>query len=203
MSRIVAFGYGLSKKNQELIIRMINNVLEKTVTIIDLKSYKLDISKYPKDTIFLIFGKKAQRLIGNIMLTMARYFPDPDTLEPNGDEEARLQVWQTLLELKALPTIKEECNIITESTLPELTAGDIKILEKTLKEMGTTEWLGKTKDGKSIRITVELSEKRTEEIQMTFSELYAIRMAMDILQLKEIDIAYNKNHNSRSDSDTI
>jgi hypothetical protein len=119
-----------------------------------------------------------------------RYFPEPKQLEPGGDETARVKVWQDLLELKAEPTTKKECKTITEDSLPELTAGDVKSLEKTIKELGIKEWKGVTKDGKSIKLSVVPIEG-SEDIKMTFSELYAIKLAMEILQIKEIDIVTN------------
>lgn len=191
--KIRAYGYNLNKDEYELVRKMIKVVTETPGDIIDLRSYEIKIG--PTDVLFL-FGPKAI-LAGAKHNGQKLEFPDISRLMPgSGDPEERQEAFKRLVQFKE--TIKknvqqspiQNVHKLTKDTLPaELTAEKIQTLEAILRSKGSEEWIGKTLDGKTIRITVN-PETSSADINLTFSELYAVRIAMETFKLKEFEIVY-------------
>ncbi len=86
--------------------------------------------------------------------------------------------------------------INTESALkdpvPDLELSDLKILESTLKEKKVNKWLTTTTNGKTVQISI-VPESTEADINITFCELYALKIAMDALDIKEFTVVYSNN----------
>jgi hypothetical protein len=181
--------------------------------IVDLK--KESPPKYSAEDILFIFGDVAEKLLG-VTSNNPIKFPRADELDPTyGNPEVREEVYKKLKDIKpqldkkistkingslqqgsespklgqvgAAPTFRANPEKITAENLPELTSSTI------LKLMKNKEWIGTTQDGKSIRLTVEQEDKDKVDIQMTFIELYMLRLAIEVLQVKSFEIAYKDN----------
>jgi len=205
--KIVAIGFALTKKNTELINKMIKNVLGiEQVQIIDLRSQELAAS-YEEDTNFIVYGKKAARLFQKAAidyLARTKFLADLNKLESDtGNTKDREDAWYELLDLEGgkPPQKKQEEVNFTEDTLPNLTSDEVLRLEKAIIKTGRDEWVGISKEGKSFRLSTELNKTATEEIKMTFAELFAIKLTMEILHIKEIQLV-SKSSKASSESDS-
>jgi hypothetical protein len=155
------------------------NVLKKEIEIIDLAYYKFEEEL---NNIYLIFGDKTKKLLKKLP-RHSFFFVEPAKLELGQDEKIRKQAFDLLNQIKD-HEIKETEIKISGNSLPNLTLDEIRKLEKDIIDSGNIEWRGQSKDGNEILITLN----KTENTSLTFSELFGIRMAMDILKMEEIYI---------------
>lgn len=194
---IATLGFGLTKKNRDR-IQTIAKAMEFEPRVVDLI---LGEYKFEGEEAVLIFGDQALKQYHKskdrkveIPFTV---LPEPDVLEPGKlDQTSREKYLKDLRSL--LEITKKKVNTITESSLPPMTAGDLRILEETLRKTGRTEWLGKTQDKKTIAITTDPRERGEEDMVITFAELYAIRAAMETLRVKEFQIVTDPKATSKS-----
>lgn len=195
-----AYSVGLQEKDFELIRKITNIVTEENVPIKDLRYYDIKLED-TENNILLVFGEKASSLAKNIKAKQIIYLPEISTLHAGaGIENNRQEAFEKLSLLKeVLQTSDIKSN--TESTLkdpvPDLKMPDLKDLESTLKEKGINSWLTTMTNGKTVRISVT-PEITKADIDITFQELYALKIAMDVLDIKEFTIIYNKHQKGAS-----
>jgi hypothetical protein len=208
---IKAIGYNINKEEEEkIIIPMAQIVSSDIVDVFDLRSVKPDVSA---DDIVFVFGEKTSRMMQNIPCKIKLEFPDLPKLDRRfGEEDLRRQALEQLLRLKkALSTGNILNNKITECTnstthitteaLPSLTSQEVlQQLENTLRREGIKEWIGTTSNGKIVRLTVDREMNEAADINMTFAELFAMKIAMEALQVKELEIVYRSNLIRKSNS---
>jgi len=182
-TKYTALGFELLDDDKVLITKMAKNVLNSDIEIIDLASYNFK----KENNIYLIFGEKTSRRVGAISNSFV--LPEIKKLHPSGgDNILRKQAFEVLL------TVKDYKLEITEETynnnsLPELTSQEIIELSNKLKELGHLEWICTSKGGDKFVI----SREKNENTSLTFTELFSIKMAMELLNLKEITIV-RKNY---------
>lgn len=177
---LVAISFGISSTAREIINSIAANIFKAEVEILDLKVSELQTE--PTD-IVLLFGKKAANLFTAAHREKIE-LPDLKDLMP-GNNGIRNQTYKLLL------SFRDKINnskIITKDTLPDLSYKDIESIESRLKEKKETCWKGKTKDGKSIEIQI-IPTNSNADITITFSELYALKTAIDILDIDQIVIS--------------
>ena len=96
--------------------------------------------------------------------------------------------------LKDIIENKNTVDTISETNLidpvPDTDLKDLKILEQTLVQKNINKWISTTKNGKTIQISIQPEPSETD-INITFAELYALRYAMDILNINEWMIVYS------------
>jgi hypothetical protein len=189
--------FNMSKSGEDIIQKMAKNILEKDISILDLRSYQLkDISF---KNIYLIFGNKAE----NIFLEKTKgevfpfvvFLPDLEKLENRVEnEEIRSQVWKQLVDLKEqIKDIKDDL-VINEDILSLMSSNNILILENIFRETKQKYWIGRTKDNKVVKLIVEKEEQEGQEkvdICLTFKELYGIKVAQETLGVHELRIIYH------------
>ena len=189
---IIAVSFAIKSHQRELLQRMLSNVLEVESVITDLQTHSLSCS--PTD-ILLVFGMRARKLlkenIGRIIS-----FPELIKLEPDAsNENTRYEVYQELLKLK------EELNgqlVLTAESLPDLSTNAIVALEILLRAKGETLWHGVTKDNRSICLSLLPCPDSIADIALTFAELFALRAAMETLQIRELSIGRTNKGNINS-----
>ena len=189
-----AYSSGIEQRDFELIRKIIKVIPEETPVIKDLTFYDINLED-TKDSFVFLFGKKASNLSKEITAKKIIYLPETKLLHSDtGSDEKRKEVFDLLLEFKETLLIqpKKEIKKIKDP-VSEITISDLKILEETLKEKGVEKWMTTSSTGKTIQISVSPEESETD-INITFSELYALKMAMEILDIKEFSVIHsNKN----------
>ncbi len=152
--------------------------------------------------LIVIFGRKAaqvfyDRLQPKVPSVMV---PEPVKLiDIDGNEETRMWTWKTLSELKRnldAPVSNEQDITPQEILPPKLTRNDVQELEKS----SPNGWSGRTKSGRSIRLSAERTQEGSEDIKLTFTELYAIKVAMELLDITEFHLVTSKQSNHHSGS---
>ena len=195
-----AFGFNLTNDHTALIRRMLKDIIDEEIEVVDLQCFPPEIG--PTD-IIVAYGRQAQRRLQEVLCRAKVGFPDPDRLDvAHGDpEEIRLAREKlakfrdmldsdTKLEILLKPdTIPKHCLNLTEELPKDLTASDIKKLEEQQLRQGKTHWTGSTTNGKTIRITIE-PENNTADINITFAELYAVMGLRDTLRVQELEFVY-------------
>ena len=213
-----AFGYRIDLHAEQVIRDMAAVVTAEPIDVVDLSVFNADITK--EDMVF-IFGERAKREIGDKPAQIKLVFPEIMKLDGTfGEEEERKLAYEQLLKVKKLIAAGDRANTtncaveqcirttITEEVLPELSSYDVlQHLKAALSKQGTKEWLGSTKSGKLVRLTLDKEEGKAD-VNMTFAELYMLRLAMETLHVKELEIVYKPgvsqqggSYGSRSSND--
>ena len=192
-----AFGFNLNKEEEQTIKRMIGIVSDLPVEIIDLQSFQPAADE--KDILF-VYGTRCHRKCAKLSCKYKLEFPDiPILVDKQGEPEARKNALEKLLDLKQklangdLEQIATSVKVASES-LPDINSADILVLQEHIREKQQSYWQGTTKHGKTIRLTIEPTTSNAD-INMTFAELYAIKLAMETLGLKEVEIVPNHRPN--------
>lgn len=190
-----AYSVGLQERDFELIRKITKVVTTDHVSIKDLRYYDIKLED-TKDNILFIFGSKASRLAQDIEAKQVVHLPEISTLHANtGIDEQRLEALKKLNLLKTIletDTIETNTKSVLKDPVPDLELSDLKILESTLKEKKINKWLTTTTNGKTVQISI-VPESTEADINITFCELYTLKIAMDTLDIKEFTVVYSNN----------
>lgn len=189
----LAFGYNLRKEDYDLIVKMVKVVTDTPVEIYDLASYEADILE--KDIVFFFGENRAVTAAKQANCRLKVEFPDAVELDAAfGNEDLREMAWEKLKEVKRLlATAKEQERA---ADIPKIVADDLpaissdKILQQlrvAMSKQGIESFRCITKDGREIVLTVE-PQKCDAEFCMTFAELYALKLAQEVLHVKEFEL---------------
>ena len=103
-------------------------------------------------------------------------------------------------EIEKLEELKEQIKdvkddlVINEDIISLMSSNNILILENIFRETKQKYWVGKTKDNKIVKLTIEKEKQEGQEkvdICLTFKELYGIKVAQETLGVNEIRIIYH------------
>ncbi len=190
-----AYSVGLQERDFELIRKITKVVTTDHVSVKDLRYYDIKLED-TKDNILFIFGSKASRLAQDIEAKQVVHLPEISTLHANtGIDEQRLEALKKLNLLKTIletDTIETNTKSVLKDPVPDLELSDLKILESTLKEKKINKWLTTTTNGKTVQISI-VPESTEADINITFCELYTLKIAMDTLDIKEFTVVYSNN----------
>jgi len=188
--KVIAYGFDIKQTEYELIRNIIHILGDTRLEIYDLKSYSLSGEQ---DAIIFTFGKKAAMYV----IEAAQHIELPDLiyLDPShGDEKIRKDVYDKLLNLRKRLDSSGRLQQITkidEESLPNLTADDVKQLELKLREKGIHYWRAVTRGGKVVIVSNDISLGVEADVQISFPELYSMKILMETLQVKELEIVHN------------
>tara|TARA_Y100000310_G_scaffold13576_1_gene13843 strand:- start:1246 stop:1833 length:588 start_codon:yes stop_codon:yes gene_type:complete len=195
MRMFKAYSVGLQERDFELIRKITKVVTTDHVSVKDLRYYDIKLED-TKDNILFIFGSKASRLAQDIEAKQVVHLPEISTLHANtGIDEQRLEALKKLNLLKTIletDTIETNTKSVLKDPVPDLELSDLKILESTLKEKKINKWLTTTTNGKTVQISI-VPESTEADINITFCELYTLKIAMDTLDIKEFTVVYSNN----------
>ena len=192
-----AYSVGLQEKDFDLIRKITKVVTEDHVVVKDLRYYDINLEETDKHILF-IFGNKASRLATGIKTKYTVNLPEISTLHPGtGILDKRKEALKKLNVLKEIleDDIQAELNKKIQDPVPDIKLSDLESLELNLKSKSINKWLTTTKSGKTVQISVE-PEQADADINITFAELYALRIAMEALDIKEFTVVYS-NQNSK------
>jgi hypothetical protein len=190
-----AYSVGLQERDFELIRKITRVVTTDHVSVKDLRYYDIKLED-TKNNILFIFGSKASRLAQDIEAKQVVHLPEISTLHAStGIDEQRLEALKKLNLLKTIletDTIEINTESVLKDPVPDLELSDLKILESTLKEKKVNKWLTTTTNGKTVQISI-VPESTEADINITFCELYTLKIAMDTLDIKEFTVVYSNN----------
>lgn len=206
-----AYGYNLREVDYTTIKKMGSVVTNEVMDVYDLRSYDPDVRG---DDVVFLYGAKAKNKCKGMRARAFLEFPDASRLDPAlGESPERLDALQTLLKFKEAldskrldavdsrsDTQQKRVQKLNEELLPELTADKVRELERQQREQGKAEWIGTTRNGKTIRVTAEPDIEQPADVNITFAELYAVIGLMDAFRVKELEIAYKPSSASREDN---
>lgn len=201
---IKLFGFNISTEDK-IIADRVCSMLSGSSEVIDLRSFEPESNN---NDILLIFGERAVKLTKNLPYKIKEIFPDFAKLSPDFGEQEEIEqarrkfklLKRRLEEPEKIITVKEDRKIYTEESLPDAsTAQILKKLEDIINNKSQKEWILYTKNNKSVRITIE-PEISNADVDITFAELYTLRMAMETLKAKEVEIVYRNNNNRKKDT---
>jgi len=191
-----AFGYNLREEDYGLIKKMISVATKEPVEVVDLRSFDMQVSM---DDVVFLFGLRPKKEFAGQKVKRVLELPDPIRLDAAfGEKELRKEAHEKLAALGEAITKgkvdEQEYKVsprqtITPSRLPDLSSSEVLALEASLAEQGITEWKGTTESGRTVRLTATPSDSPAD-INMTFAELYGLRLAMEVLQVREIEIVF-------------
>lgn len=164
----------LSQDEKDLVGRMMNVIGPKNWDITNILNYEVPNNTSGKD-IYLCFGKRAVRSIVKDYEILE--FPEIRNLLPLPENNDTRQ--EVFAKLKALQTHLAEVELIQHKELPKLSSNDlIQIYKKsTADKPGITLICN---NGKSLRVSFTDEDKVKENINITFQELLAIKLGMEI-----------------------
>jgi len=178
--KLVALAFGVSPSGREIIKSIGKNIFQQEIEIVDVKTTVPTIN-YSTDRVFC-FGARALKLINEQIWHIS--LPDLKKLEPGND---RYREETHALLLKAKQTL-DNIQAVTQESLSNLSCEKIQSIESRLKEKNQLVWKGKTKDGRSVELQLE-SQESNADITLTFAEMYAIKTAIDVLDIDELIIS--------------
>lgn len=196
MNAILAFTYKTTSEDKEIVEKCLS-ILGKDYKLFDIPSHRVEDQLSSNATV-LSFGKLAemqvQSCISDKKLTNVKHekLPHPKYLvKVQENKEYREETLAKLSALKEkldsdvyMPQVKT----YEEGDLPDLDHRQILLLQKMTEESGKGCCVQTTKNGKLITIGAAPQSGKTTDIQMSFQELYTLRLAMDILGVTEVNI---------------
>ena len=196
--KITALGFNLSKKNKELINSLVQYIFKTEPKTIDLISNYFEPTK---EDLLVIFGKPANNLLKPLkILSNQILLADPDQLDSEeGDEEERNNACKKLLLAKeSVDRSKKEPyrRTLTKESLPQITANEVSAIER----LNPNGWIGRTENGKTIRLSSGKIKGNSEDICMTYAELYALKVAVELLGIKEFELVSSTETYNERDS---
>lgn len=195
---ILAVGTNFKTSDKKFITNMFTLVLgeEIVISVLDLISHR--ISTTGKEVV-VTFGKKARDLFTSSKEKYLVHISMPEVknlISSEGNESFREQAYKQLLQLKTLNVKSDtEVQVISQDQLPEI---DSKYLLASLVASQTKEWQGINKEGKSIKLTLEPTEVKTADINLTFAEFLLLKETMGTLDIKEFQIVTNSRTDNKS-----
>jgi hypothetical protein len=176
-----ALAFNILAHHLEIINNIALSIFKEKINVIDIKTSEVELNN---TDVVLAFGKKAHRLAKNKCLALQ--LPELSKLEDRkGNEEIRVATYTSLLEFKKQIDLLQT---IIESDL-NLTCNELLSLENSLKNKKEVIWKGNTKAGKSIELSLVPQKEKNADISLTFAEMYAIRTAMDTLNVEKIIVS--------------
>jgi hypothetical protein len=186
-----AYGYNLRKEDYATIEGMFRVITTKKPQVCDIRSYEPESNA--GDILFL-FGTRATKECKGLKCKTRLEFPDVSKLDAGfGDIEERKEAMQKLLELEkvlredTVPVTEIQKHILSDESLPALSTSEVLALEETLRKQGISEWRGMSKSGLSVCLSW-VPGRTDADINLTFPELYALKAAMETLQIEEFEI---------------
>jgi len=191
----VAFGYNLREEDYDLIRKMFQVVTDGPADVYDLQSY--DPCATSQDIVFFFGSNRAINAAKENDYKLKIEFPDPIELDATlGDDDLRDIAWKKLKKLKEF--LEEETDTQLErkaetqnpeiNDLPAISTDKIlQQLKVAMAQRGIQSFKCMTQDGREIVLTVE-PQKCDADFCMTFAELFALKMAQEVLHVKEFEL---------------
>jgi hypothetical protein len=191
---LTVYVWKLAEKEKELL----DIIIEKAL---DLKEYQLiELALIPNhrptqgDTL-LCFGTRAFNLISAEYPQAVRLPLLSQLKDVPANRSYRVDAWSTLQNIKNLPSVLEEDNqidISPEDLMHNLTLHS-KDLIRHIQEDKTEYWIGTTALGRKVLISPTPNNNKIKcNFQLTFEELYAAKLAVDLLSLTSLTLVKGK-----------
>src|SRR3990167_8195166 len=190
----------LSKEEEILIHTLVTAIFNIEPYVYNLSKSVQSLPSIKEEDIILFFGIVAKSIFkldfSEINFKNEILLPEPEKLlAKEENEEERNRAWRLLQEFLLDKSEKENyCKFLNKSSLPTIETNNILELEKQYPNG----WVGKTEDGKTIRLSSNIDNIGNEDIHMTFKELYTLKLAVELLNIKEFELVPKTNSNRNS-----
>jgi len=153
-----------------------------------------EVVEHVEEDMILCFGARVHNL------TKTKYpnaiaLPElPKLVDSPSNRESRLKAWEILKQLKEKPVEKEQDTelLLEPEDLAVALQGKLDQLKKNMAADGTTHWVGTTKMGKKVVISTSPKTDIPCDYSITVEELYAAKLAVEILGLKTLTLVKGK-----------
>jgi hypothetical protein len=199
----------LSKEDEQLIKRMMAVAGITDYDIVNLRYYRCPMY-INKETVklYIAFGQEAAAapLIfshGYDVIQLPDLKDVRDEPENDSTRQTAYDKLKQLSEYLKFVTLENQQRILRWVDLPKFGEEELLQLEKTLKARGITGITGLNHAGKTVRIKLDEQDVETADLVINFEELLAIRLAVNLLDLKEVQIVTSHredNSNNTSSS---
>lgn len=193
---LLAFTYKADAGNQEIVKKCLS-FLEQEVKIYNIPNHRVeDVLK--DNSVVITFGKFAELAVQHFIfekkLGNVRHekMPAPKQLvksELNKDfRVAALETLKKIKEFMAQDILKPEVKVFEEGDLPDLDHKQLLLLQKIVEESKKGFCYQTTKNGKLIEIGVTHQPNSKADIQISFEELFILRLIMDVLGTEKVEL---------------
>lgn len=194
---IKLLGFKINKDELQT-LKNIQKYIGHDTKIVDIQSFEPITTD---EDILIIFGKKAKRQTNNLPAKKVIYLGEVSKLHSELGELAERQIARDKLdqlkkELSDNNKIVNSSINIDTSDLPEVSLVDtLNHFRYANNKEKDYVWTLNMKNGKVIRVSLE-PETSNADINMTFQELIALKVAIDTLGIQGVEIVY-RNINSK------
>ncbi len=197
MNKVLAIGYNTNHNDRLIMERVIETCIGIKPTVMDVTG---DVGTSGASVV-ITFGQEAfEAMYAGCVPYLFVGLPAPSRLlDTQENEEARQYTFEKLTEVRKkldAPKPSVQNNSLTEESLPPIAANDVAQLAK----INPNGWVGKTKNGRTIRLSARPTEEGSEDIKLTFSELYALKVATELLGVKEFTLVPSNQADTSSGS---
>ena len=196
MNNVYAMGWNIESVDRPIMERVVKGCLGIIPSIKDITSDDYNLADAD---LIITFGKEAFEAMWGTRHPLVAVPEPKDLVNLPINEEARQYTFEKLTEAKQKYIDKSgppaQINSLTKESLPAITANDVAQLEK----QNPNGWVGKTKNGKTIRLSAKPTEG-SEDINLTFAELYALKIATELLDVTEFTLVTANQSHSRTGS---
>ena len=200
--KVIVFVYKPTPE-QESIVQACLSFLGVEFQVYNISNYKPE-DLIESNSVIVTFGRQADLAVKVFLseqkkVTGVKHESLPSLGQLEKKEQNKVFREKTLEKLDSLKKYIEEDKFqpvirkITEEDLPDLDKKHLLLLKKITEEAGRDSVFQTTKGGKLIEISSEPLEKSSADIHLSFSEIYTIRLLMDTLQVKAVDLVFSPN----------
>lgn len=187
---LIVYVWKLNQGDKELLSVMLEKALEQTeFSIVELHDAPKRTNSLPSD-VLLCFGMRAFNLI-SYTYPQAIKLPLLSQLRDSSENQAhRLEAWKILQNIKNLSasTTEDDCLEVSPEDLTRNLTKRSKELIEHIQEDKTKYWIGTTSLGKKVLISQTPNIKIPCSFQITFEELYAAKLAVELLGLTSLTL---------------
>ncbi len=188
----------ITVEDEELVNRLFKSVDLNNYKIINTQYYKPFIE--PKE-IVVTLGKFIPRTM--VQIAQAQGFIELPRLvklhDQPGNEDDRQEAFT---KLKALSDTLNSASISPQTfrreDLPALSVEQLLALEEELVASGATGFTGLNQQGKTVRIRISADDKEPADLVVNLHELLVMKLAIDLLELKEVQVVPADRQSNRS-----
>jgi hypothetical protein len=180
------------KSDQER--ELLNNIISKTLSETTFELHELQVNpevyKTTEDLV-LCFGIRSYQLVSQVNPGSIKLPTLTDLIDKPANTNSRIEAWEILKRVNNPVAITEQDSLL------HLSSDDLKVKlqDKNLTLLKDTEdnltdyWMGETLSGKKVLISSKLKSNTIQcDFQITTEELYAAKLAIEVLGLKSLVI---------------
>lgn len=197
---IKVFAWQPKKTEIELLYKLIHAAMgeDQATEVLDLSQNTKP--KLSEGDINIVCGTRCYNLLQDQGVKLVSIPAPKLLLSSEENKDTRKKTFDLLKSIDLENPVEEvEVKEITSEDLKKFTPDLILSLEQTLKNKNITHWIGKTLSGKSILLVLDIKEPGVEidkfDLVLTFSELYSLKIASQMLNISTFTFVSGDKNN--------